>query len=66
MKKWMGRKFLATVVAAATVVAVNLGVPEEVAARISETLLWILGIYVGAEGAADVVSRWKNPTSDRL
>ena len=61
MSRWLSRKFIATVAAAAVAVAVNLGVPEETAARISETLIWILGIYVGAEGAADIVTRLKNP-----
>ena len=54
MNKWLSRKFLAAVTGVLVVILTQLGLPAEVASKIGEFIVWILGIYIGVEGVVDV------------
>ncbi len=59
MSKWTSRKFLVAVAGLGVVIMVNLGLDEATALKITDTVLWLATAYLGAEGAADVVTRFK-------
>jgi len=57
MKLYGYRKLLATLGSVATVVLVQVGLPAEVADKITDAVVWIAGFYLGSQGAVDVVAK---------
>lgn len=57
MKLYGYRKLIATLGSVATVVLVQVGLPAEVADKITEAVVWIAGFYLGGQSAVDVVAK---------
>jgi len=55
----MSRKLFVAVGGVATAMLVNVGLPEAVATKITETLVYIAGAYLLGQGAADAAKELK-------
>lgn len=56
MNKFFSRKLLVVVGGSVTVILVNLGLPEDLAVRISDVIQLAMCIYLPVQGAVDVVT----------
>jgi len=59
MHKWISRKLIAAVGSVVTVVLVNVGLPENIAVQITDSLTWIVSAYLVGQGAADAAGALK-------
>lgn len=59
MEKWISRKLVVALVGVATVVATQLGVPEEQAGHIGELVTAIVMTYLGGQSVVDAVGARK-------
>lgn len=59
MNKWLSRKLFAAAGSVVTVVLVNVGLPEEVATKITDALTWIASAYLLGQGAADAADKFR-------
>jgi len=60
MSKWMSRKLLVTVGSVVTIVLTNtLGIPEDQAARITDALTIVVGLFLGGQGIVDAAGALK-------
>ena len=59
MNKWLSRKLFVTAGSVVTAVLVNVGLPEDVASKVTETIVYIAGAYLLGQGAADAAKEMK-------
>lgn len=59
MNKWASRKLFAALGSVATVVLVNVGLPEEVAGKITEAVTWVISAYLVGQGATDAADKFR-------
>jgi len=59
MRRFLSRKLMVALGGTTVVVLSNLGVPEDVAANITEGVIWIAGTYLLVQGADDAVKEWR-------
>lgn len=59
MRAFMSKKLLVTLGSLATVVLTQVGLPEEVAAKITDAVVWIATAYLAGQGAVDAASALK-------
>ena len=59
MNKWLSRKLFVAVGSVVTAVLVNVGLPEDVASKVTETIVYIAGAYLLGQGAADAAKEMK-------
>jgi len=57
MTKWLSRKLFAAVGSVLLVVLTNVGLPEDVAAKITDALIYIAGAYLIGQGATDAAEK---------
>lgn len=53
MARIFSKKLFATIGAVATVVMTNMGLPEDIATKITDAIVYIVGAYVLGQGAVD-------------
>lgn len=56
---WLSRKFIMAVGGVVTAVLVNVGLPEEVATKITDAVTWMVSAYVAGQGIADAAKNYK-------
>lgn len=59
MQKWMSRKLFVAVGGVLATVLVQVGLPEEIASRITDAVVWIASAYLGGQGLADAATALK-------
>ena len=59
LSKWGSRKLLVAVGGMLTAVLVNAGLPEQMAANITEAVVWIACAFLAGQGAVDTASALK-------
>jgi hypothetical protein len=57
--KWSSRKLLVAVGSVLTAVMVNVGLPEQIAANITDAVVWIASAFLVGQGAADTAAALK-------
>lgn len=59
MQKWLSRKLFAAAGSIVTIVLVNVGLPEEIASKITDALTWVASAYLLGQGAADAADKFR-------
>ncbi|MBT4498079.1 MAG: hypothetical protein HOC74_10180 [Gemmatimonadetes bacterium] len=54
MKKFLSRKLIAAVAGTATIVMVQAGLDEQVAAKVSELIAVVVSVYIVGQSAVDL------------
>ena len=58
-RKWDSRKLAVAAGSMLTAVLVNVGLPEEIAVRLTDAVIWIACAYLAGQGAADAAGALK-------
>ena len=61
MSKWLSRKLFVAVGSVISVVLVNVGLPEDIAVKVTETVIYVAGAYLLGQGATDAAKELRRP-----
>ena len=61
MSKWISRKLFVAIGGVLTAVLCNVGLPEDIAVKVTEAVVYIAGAYLLGQGATDAARELRRP-----